>query len=49
MTKGIAIDIHIKRWDKNYYIKDINFVGNTKSPLQLDLERLLALKKGDGL
>lgn len=43
--KRIAIDIHLNEGER-YYIKDINFVGNTKYSSS-DLERLLDLKKGD--
>lgn len=43
--KRINIDIHIYE-GKQYYIKDINFVGNTKYTTD-DLARLLDMEKGD--
>lgn len=43
--KRINIDIHINE-GKRYYIKDINFVGNTKYTTE-DLARLLDMEKGD--
>lgn len=43
--KKLNIDIHLSEGDR-YYIKDINFVGNTKYATE-DLRRLLDLKEGD--